>query len=217
MHIEDPYNYIKPLIRERYHKSEKEEDVFNKFICLWISFNAFYSNCNDNDTEDGQIRFISKKFNYFDEITESKEIKEFYDFINNKKLPFFEKFNKGLVNLLCYKNYKKNNNKINLRNYNEKDILGTWYFEQATNFNWLILKWKTASRNVLIRYYDDINDLNAFLFVLYQVRCNLFHGGKNPENQTEKYVIEKAVPALKKFLEELFYSSKILGKTSTIV
>lgn len=201
MHIDDPYWYIKPLIRERYNKSEKEKDVFNKFICLWISFNAFYSNCNDKDTEDEQIKFISDNFSSFNKITESKEIKEFYNFINDRKLYLFAKFNKGLLNLLCY---KKNIDKIDLINDNEESILGKWDFEQATNFNWLILKWKTASRNVLVRYYDDINNLNAFLFVLYQIRCNLFHGGKNAGNQDEKDVIEKAVPALKKFLERLF-------------
>lgn len=201
MYIDDPYWYIIPLIKERYNKSEKEKDVFNKFICLWISFNAFYSNCNDKDTEDEQIKFISDNFSSFNEITESKEIKEFHDFINDRELYLFAKFNKWLLNLLCY---KKNITKIDLENDNKESLLRKWDFEQATNFNWLILKWKRTSRNVLVRYYDDINNLNAFLFVLYQIRCNLFHGGKNPENQNERNVIEKAVPALKKFLGKLF-------------
>jgi len=45
----------KDKIAKWYHKSLQEEDIFDKFISLWISFNAFYASILKSETEKDQI------------------------------------------------------------------------------------------------------------------------------------------------------------------
>jgi hypothetical protein len=39
---------------------------------------------------------------------------------------------------------------------------------------------------------SDINNLEEVMLCVYQVRCNLFHGGKTPENPRDTEVVEAA-------------------------
>lgn len=39
---------------------------------------------------------------------------------------------------------------------------------------------------------NDINNLEEVMLCVYQVRCNLFHGGKTPEDSRDKEVVEAA-------------------------
>ena len=180
---------------------------FNKFISLWISFNAFYSNYSQKDTEELDIKKIVEDFQT-DFITRKNEksIKEFYDYINNRKVYGFENVNKWLLNLYCY-----NKNDSNIREYNtEEQLLQSNKFEISNEYNGIKLKDKNGARNMLIWYYDNQEELKWFLFVLYQIRCNLFHWWKDPSEEADKIVMKNAVVALKIFLENLYIKENVL-------
>jgi CRISPR/Cas system CSM-associated protein Csm2 small subunit len=53
-----------------------------------------------------------------------------------------------------------------------------------------ILKLPRARDRQLI---ENINSLEEVLLCVYQVRCNLFHGGKTPENPRDREVVSAAL------------------------
>jgi hypothetical protein len=52
--------------------------------------------------------------------------------------------------------------------------------------------------------FDDINNFEQFLSVVYQIRCNLFHGNKNPYSDADALLVEAAFNSLLVFLERIY-------------
>ena len=56
------------------------------------------------------------------------------------------------------------------------------------------------STNLLCSFHD-IKRLSLLKSVLYQVRCNIFHGEKVPGDLNDDRIVKAAVPVLQKLLE----------------
>ena len=73
------------------------------------------------------------------------------------------------------------------------------------SINTLLKECPITSEKNGISYTFKVNDFAALIDVLYQVRNNLFHGGKSINEKRDKEVVSAALPVLKslitKFME----------------
>lgn len=126
---------LKQLIIDWSKKSEKEDNPFNKFISIWISFNALYSViCN--------CKYDKANIDKFSDYEISKKINEC---------------------LLKEPKYKENLEFLKAYN-NGKGIQNLKYKENPPK---------------KISNFENFKEVLQFI---YQVRNNLFHGGKQPKN-----------------------------------
>lgn len=51
------------------------------------------------------------------------------------------------------------------------------------------------------QHIGDINNLKEVLLCVYQVRCNLFHGGKTPESPRDREVVQAAYEIVTRLME----------------
>lgn len=197
--------YIRQLINNWYYKADTENHDFDKFIALWISFNAFYANHSSEDRERDQLRKVVEDFKLaFIQWPIDNDILKFHKYINDRKVYGFGDIHRWLLNILCYKRNEENI----WWSATENDLTNSNKFE--LNGQWIRVKGATGSTNMLIWHYNTESDLQALINVLYQIRCNLFHGNKNPSEEADQAVMEKAVPALRAFLTRLYTDQDIL-------
>lgn len=63
-----------------------------------------------------------------------------------------------------------------------------------------------------VREFNNYNKtLNDYMCAIYQVRCNLFHGGKNFDVEAEKLIVQHAYNSFKIFVEKLESQPNTLG------
>lgn len=66
------------------------------------------------------------------------------------------------------------------------------------------------------RRYLKIESLCEYLDCVYQIRCNLFHGGKDVADAQDQKLVELALSTLSIFLEEIFKREKIITSIPSI-
>lgn len=191
--------YTSDLIKWWYDKWKHEnENYITKFIYLWISFNGFYEafeNLNNdgekNNSDREKINMIITNYNdIFENLHQNENITKFYNFINNREfsLPFPKWiicWPKGIINVKNY--YTK---KIN-KDTNESD------FEYQNNY----IKYKNK---IIVILYEDKSDLESFINIIYQIRCNLFHGSKEITSEANYEIMKYSSLALQEFLDKLY-------------
>jgi hypothetical protein len=62
------------------------------------------------------------------------------------------------------------------------------------------------------RRISDTRKLNEVLRCIYQVRCNLFHGGKSPEDMRDRKIIESSLLIISELLQEIYLIYRISDK-----
>ena len=62
----------------------------------------------------------------------------------------------------------------------------------------------SMSSNGVISLLED-NDLSSIINVLYQIRCNIFHGGKEPGDHHDDEIVNAANPILNRIVEFIIY------------
>lgn len=50
-------------------------------------------------------------------------------------------------------------------------------------------------------YLDDLDDFESVIKFLYQIRCNLFHGGKSPVNSNDRRLVSLSSKLLQNWLD----------------
>jgi hypothetical protein len=58
--------------------------------------------------------------------------------------------------------------------------------------------------------YDKVSDLKQFLFCIYQIRCNLFHGDKLPDDSNDLKLFEASNESFGSFLKKIYNKEHIL-------
>ncbi|MBU4332492.1 hypothetical protein KKD20_05225 [Patescibacteria group bacterium] len=149
------------LIRRWFEKSKEEENSFDGFISLWISFNAFYAAEHLLESERQQLR------NIYDEYKDS-----FVGLVDNHSETFQE-----------------------FKHYIEIKPVNTGFIQ---DLRYPVEKEKHKKR------YQNLGSLCEYLDCVYQVRCNLFHGGKNLEDGQDQEIVSRAYNSLAVFLERIY-------------
>jgi hypothetical protein len=70
-----------------------------------------------------------------------------------------------------------------------------------------------ASKNIIILCEE--NNLKTIKNVLYQIRCNIFHGEKTPGDINDDTIVKSANPLLKYIVEYLIEKHEIHLNSST--
>lgn len=145
------------IIQNWQEKAEMETDVFNEFICYWISFNCYYSKVTKENVD-------SKAFI---ELYKIQKISDIY-----KTLLINDEFKAALIELQRH----------------------------------------VPIKDMRMGHTDKEKDLKDFelrsvIEVLYQARCNLFHGDKSGDSARDKIIIKACIPVLKSLVREFNYNN----------
>lgn len=156
------------LICRWYKKSQQADDcVFDRFISLWISLNAYYAASNLRASERDQLeQFQNAHKNLF---------------------PFVVQ-----ANAIEFKNFKE---------YIETKHQNTGFIQD--------LRYKVGDEKHKKRY-QNLESLCEYLSCIYQIRCNLFHGGKDIADAQDQRLVELALSTLSIFLKKVFKEKNIL-------
>jgi hypothetical protein len=169
----------KEIIESWFIKAKNSnENPFDKFNALWISFNSFYTSPE---------RYAKART-----LTTQRNIPEYIyleSFCSEKK------YNDIYLNLV--KNSDIFTNKLN-------------YFlkllDEKTRFKGKIADLRQDMRNneKFAKSFSDIENLEEFIFVTYQIRCNLIHGNKSTKNKGDNDIITAIFAPFIQFLEIIY-------------
>ena len=223
----------KRLINSWHNLSVHSEDAYMAFMAEWIAFNAicynlYYNkaiieranidrdksrkllnNINEKFNPTAEVNaqntkfvgtsekwsidillperlFISVTHNYTEDIIFNEFVKGNQSWYNNKPSDLFEK----LKNSLSKGDGHFVINMAKSNSYNlENDIK------------------EMATKNIIILCEE--NNLKTIKNVLYQIRCNIFHGEKIPGDINDDRIVKNAIPLLKHIVQNLIETHEI--------
>lgn len=155
------------LIKRWFEKSKRQRNSFDKFISLWISFNAFYAAEHLQKSEKQQLNNINNEYK-----------KVFSGLVHSNPRSFQD-----------------------LKTYIETKPRNTGFI-QDLRFS--------VGREKYKRRYLNIASLCEYLDCVYQVRCNLFHGGKSLEDGQDEEIVRRSYKSMTIFLKEIYRRRNIL-------
>ncbi len=222
----------KKLINSWHTLAAKSKDAYMAFMAEWIAFNAicynlYYekatieranidrkkSNLNsihekfnpnaDVEAQNAKLTgtlekwsvdillperlFISVSHNYTEDIIFKEFVKGNQSWYNNNKpADLFEK----LKNSLAKDRRHFVINMANSRNYSRENDIN-----------------EMANKNIIFLCED--NNLKTVRKVLYQIRCNIFHGEKTPGDVNDDRIVKNAFPLLKYIVQNLIETHEI--------
>jgi hypothetical protein len=212
-------NKQKKLINSWHDLSEESEDVYMAFMAEWIAFNAICYNLYFDraiieraniDRSKSKLSKIHERFNPSADI----------EAMNAKIVGTSEKWSVDLfLPERLYISVSNNYTEDNIFNEFVKDNQN-WYknnitdlfddlklsltkgdrhfvFNMAKSQNYLLDSDINGLANKNVVILCEENDLKTIKNVLYQIRCNIFHGGKTPGDINDDKIVTKALPLLR--------------------
>ncbi len=188
---------------------EISQHSFQKYSSLWTAFNNIYVllsqrqglRVTPSPSENGQNKFEHYWNYYFPKVNtppEKEQIKAAIQFldqnirdsiIRHDNIPFFiERTPAGVREKFDHRG-QEINGVLNLT----RSILPN------------LLVWSPIDRNAYQEYLNGNTDvqqilIEQILFMLYTIRNNLVHGGKNPSDANDTQVIEMGLPILREIV-----------------
>lgn len=164
------------IIKYWFEKCGFEKEYFNKFICLWISFNCF---------------FVAKFYEQASRVSKNKEPSE-KDYLS-----------------IIGKEYASNFTQV----LNEQKILFDNFKQVIDKKNWcpgMVIDMRPYHRNNKKgKAYSEIYSFNDYMDCIYQIRCNLFHGNKCPDNDNDLNLVKSAYTSLKTLIKKIYEFEQI--------
>ncbi len=133
-----------------------------------------------------QRLFISVSNNYTEDFIFNEFVKDNESWYSNNKFDLFNQLKKELTK--GNRHYVINMAKANLYDY-ESDVK------------------MMADRNIIVLCED--NNLKTLKNVLYQIRCNIFHGEKTPGDVNDDRIVKSALPLLRYIVVHLIKTHHI--------
>lgn len=160
-------------------------DHFDRFISLWISFNGYFVSEHYQNAKKLQILRYgggepSEKM-YLYVIGHKRFYNEIYSKILQESIPF----NSNLVKF--------------------DELLKNTMFPGAI----ADLRPNRSSKQDAA-YFTDKADFKQFLGILYQIRCNLFHGNKSPDSDSDKEIVKISFNLLLEFVKQVYEKNHLL-------
>lgn len=225
----------KNLINSWHNLSEKSHDAYMSFMAEWIAFNAicynlYYENAiierANIDRSKSKLNKIHERFKPSADIEAQ----------NAKLVGTLDKWSIDLsLPERLFISISKNYTEDIIFNEFVKEYQ-SWYKNNPTNlFNDIKLYLKKGDRHFIVnmaksKFYDSANsidvmannnvivlceenNLKTIKNILYQIRCNIFHGEKTPGDFNDDSIVKSALPLLKyivNYLIEIHYIKPIL-------
>ena len=223
------------IINTWHSLSEKADDNYMAFMAEWIAFNAICYNLYSEKAVKKRANIESTK-NQLNTITENLIHSNILSATNtiirshNDKWKVNINFSDSKLSLSISENYTEDIifNEFVLENekwYNKNLILSNNLFESLKdslkkdnrNFvkNMAKSSWysetlsidEMSERNIVILCED--NNLKTVKNVLYQIRCNIFHGEKTPGDLNDDRIVKSSLPLLRFLVTRLFEIHKL--------
>ncbi len=164
---------------ERAKKGNKLYNYFDRFISLWVSFNCFF-------------------------------VSEFYKTAKNDSGAREPSEKDYLRIIYTEKNYKNKYSELLNQNKKFKDELNTFFkylngSGYITHFKGKVADMRPNRRTEInAQSFENLNNFKQFILVVYQIRCNLFHGNKNPDANGDIKLVESIFKSFIIFIEEIY-------------
>ncbi len=169
----------KKIVKSWFEKVETSSDSYNdfdRFISLWVSFNCFFVAELYNDAKKLANNRDPSEKNYLEAFYTTDEFKKIYINLINESISFKE----------------------NLRKW--KHLL-----ERITFFKGKIADLRPNHlEEKYAKEFNDINNFKQLIMSAYQLRCNLFHGNKHPEDDSDVQLVSTMFKILLEFLKKLY-------------
>lgn len=221
----------KNLIRSWHHRSLQTDDNYFAFMAEWIAFNAICYNLYSNKASKYRANFESKnsRLDKIEKLLDDDpmlEINKGYLISQSDKwtidLYFSERLKISVRRFFTedniYNEFVKEHNDnlelIPMGLYNDLHIAlkkgARHYVINMVNINKYKLENdvdQMAMHNIIV--LCEIRDLQTIRRVLYQIRCNIFHGEKIPGEINDDRIVKKALPLLRHIVKSLMKQYKI--------
>ena len=159
---------------------DNQKDIF-EFIIYWIAFNRLYNSFSNKAFEWEKIReYIGDKYK-----SNPKYFKKLYNSTNNSDINILIKYpilNKG-------ENICENIDYMNKRILNEREEWSLTIYQDYHKKN---------------KSNDEEKSKDLFEMI-YKVRCNLIHGGKEVDVERDRELIRASRNIMKSFLEQVAF------------
>lgn len=170
----------KDLVLELLENADRQRSSFMSFVNIWMVFNGWMAAVTERDTDSDMIR----------DIVVNRRLITAYDELMRRSRPF-----RGLVlgfaamwPVLNVRDVRKKLGRDALWRLEHDELIAAC---EAAN-----VKQQPAAWNV-----GGLPTWEQLLRTIYQVRCNLFHGEKSPQNARDRQLILKSDRILRAFLD----------------
>ena len=169
------------LVRELMENADRQRSAFMSFVNIWMAFNGWMAAVTERETDADMIRAFAA----------NARLIEAYSVLMEASRPFHR-----LVS-----DFAAMWPVLNVRDVRKK--LGRDAFWRLQRDD-LIAACDAASvkRQPSAWSVGDIPSWEQLLRTIYQVRCNLFHGEKSPQNFRDRQLVLKSDRILRMFLTE---------------
>ena len=188
------------IVKEWYDKSKtslNSNKPFDNFIYLWISFNCFFiSEFYDKAYEKRNESIING--NKEEEPSESNYLSVFCEDPKYIKIysDLVQKSDSFKSSLESFKNSLQNK-EFNMYSGRVADLR------------------PNKRKRSHAKKFKDITSFKQFIFVTYQIRCNLFHGNKNPSCDNDIKIVQAIFDPFFKLLTEIYKKEAYLNEHVT--
>ena len=230
----------KKIINSWHKHSEASEDFYMAFISEWIAFNAICYNLYyekaimeraNIDRSKSRLNEIQERLNKYSNLSADDTILEFKNdkwnidihFPDRLFLTITKRFTEDKIFDLYAQSYSHWYNECiesngvlfnKLKKSLVKHINGVpRYFvinmariREYRNSNEID---ELAEKNIII--LCESNDLPTLKNVLYQIRCNIFHGEKTPGDLNDDRIVKSALPLLRLLVKKLMDNINDIG------
>lgn len=180
----------KHIVRSWFDRADtlnNNHTCFDRFISLWISFNCFFVAEQHLTAKENSKRKGPQERDYLDAVIKNGPYSELYNRLIGSDTPF------------------KNSLQQLLRLINGP--------EHITHFDGKIADMRPdREQEKYAQEFTDITSFKQFILSAYRIRCNLFHGKKNPDVDAEKELVEAMFKPLISFLKELYRQERYLNR-----
>ena len=172
-------------------RGRQEDDVLFKFVSFWIAMNQLYNlHGDENESEISRIKEFARN--------KHRIIDDNVDYQAGYMKIFKERPILGWFDTTDRYDWREGPDFVAERIMNR--------FQHRSDRQYLETNCRDAANNY-VRICDprcrSKDKAEALLMSIYRVRCNLFHGGKNPEEERNYNLIESSVQILELILPGL--------------
>lgn len=172
----------KDLVAELLENADRQRSAFMSFMNVWMAFNGWMASVTEGETDAAMLRNLvceRRLINAYDELM-----------ANNRQ---FRRMIEDFAAMWPV---------LNVRDVRKK--LGRDAFRRFDNRDELIAAGRAADvkQQPSVWAAGEEPTWEQVLRTIYQVRCNLFHGEKSPQNVRDRRLILKSDRILRAFLAE---------------
>ncbi|WP_342739909.1 hypothetical protein [Bradyrhizobium sp. B117] len=171
----------KDLVFELMQNADRQRSAFMSFVNIWMAFNGWMAAVTERETDADMIRDLSAN---------SRLTHAYAGLMENSRA--FHRLVSDFAAMWPILNVRDVRKKLG------RDAFWRLQRDELT----AACDAANVKRQPLAWSADDTPSWEQLLRTIYQVRCNLFHGEKSPQNQRDRQLVLKSDRILRTFIAE---------------